>query len=280
MSKDKKNVSKLISFWLRHNPADANLKVNEFGWVKLANVVLALNQKGETFTADEIYELSLTFDKVRWEFSPNKDQIRATHGHSISVILDDKFQIPPSILYHGTATKNIESIIGNGILNMQRQFVHLSENQSLATEISKRHGKPIIIDVDAEEISNQGQYFYKTSDNVWLTSKIKPTFLSIGPWHTVNEEEKTNLLKELKKEIDNKHQLFDKSNQIELLMRRYDMDDCLFIDKSDNSVYTVHLTWSPEKENNPIYPNTKFFISLIDWINTELINDYNDWHNL
>lgn len=53
-------------------------------------------------------------------FNEDKSKIRAVQGHSIKVNLELKEVIPPAILYHGTAFKNLESIKKEGIKKMNR----------------------------------------------------------------------------------------------------------------------------------------------------------------
>ena len=45
--------------------------------------------------------------------------------------------IPPEILYHGTATKFLESIREKGILKRNRQYVHLSSDIETAKNVDK-----------------------------------------------------------------------------------------------------------------------------------------------
>lgn len=279
MASKKEEISKLISYWLRHNPADANLVADEFGWVILTGISSALKTKGHEISNEYILELNLSFDKIRWEIDLENDKIRATHGHSFSVLLDEKIEKPPKILYHGTAISNLESIILNGLKPIKRQFVHLSTNIETAIEVGKRHGKPVIICVDAESLELLGFSFYKTSDDIWLTSEIQPIHLDIEPWHSVNFQEKNSLLNELKIEISNNHILFDKINNLELIMRRYDRDDCLFKDYKTGRVYLVHLTWSMFKEPDPHYPRTNTYESIMEWITQDLYNDQIEWYN-
>jgi len=175
--KDTKHTSKLISYWLRHHPEDGNLTIDDFGWVAVTDLLNALTLKGQVFTFAEIEELSRSFDKVRWEFSVTGDKIRATHGHSIEVILDEKTSQPPALLYHGTASNKIANIKEHGLLPMQRQFVHLSTNKDVALSVGKRHGRALLIEIDTAPLTKAGWKFYKTSDNVWLTTKIPNEYL-------------------------------------------------------------------------------------------------------
>jgi putative RNA 2'-phosphotransferase len=275
--KDTKHTSKLISYWLRHHPEDGNLVIDDFGWVAMTDLLKALTLKGQVFTFAEIEELSRSFDKVRWEFSLTGDKIRATHGHSIEVILDEKAVKPPVLLYHGTSMNKIQAIIENGLLVMQRQFVHLSSDIETAVTVGKRHGQPILIEIDAKWLDEDGCVFYQTSDNVWLTANIPAKYLSIKPWETVSDNEKLDLLAQLNKEVINSHPLFHKLKNLELIMRRHDNDDTLFIDVTDNKIYMVHLTWSALQLYDN-YPHCKEYPSFDHWITTALKADQMDWY--
>jgi putative RNA 2'-phosphotransferase len=182
MSTNNQEISKLISYWLRHNPADANLFADDFGWVGLTDLLNAIKEKGVDFKVDQLQKLNLSFDKIRWEFDIPGNRIRATHGHSYPVVLSEKAEIPPKVLYHGTAVSNIDNILKHGLKPMKRQFVHLSSSVETAFEVGKRHGKPIVVEIDITALLQQGTIFYKTSDNVWLTSEIPSQYLNIfGP---------------------------------------------------------------------------------------------------
>jgi len=148
--------------------------------VPVDGVITALKQRGEELTVADIVELNRSFDKVRWEFGSNESKIRATHGHSIAVILDEKALTPPSVLYHGTSLNNLDIIKETGLLAMQRQFVHLSSDSEIALSVGKRHGKPVLIKIDAAALANDGWVFYKTNDNVWLTASIPVKYLNFN----------------------------------------------------------------------------------------------------
>lgn len=267
-------ISKLISYWLRHNPSDANLVADEFGWISTADILTALKLRDQETTLDELISLSQSFDKVRWQFSDDKALIRATHGHSIPVSLSDATP-PPPLLYHGTSINKLEAIINTGLLPMQRQFVHLSESITLAQEVGKRHGKAILIEIDTEPMVKAGWLFYKTSENVWLTTAIPTTYFGFSPWEMVSAQERSFCLNELKKEVNQGHALYYRLSDLELILRRYDQDDFLFFDKSDNSVHQVHLTWNNEASTKwPVYSS---FDTMNKWAEDTLITDQQDY---
>jgi putative RNA 2'-phosphotransferase len=103
--------------------------------------------------------------------------IKAQQGHSIPVELELEESVPPEILFHGTTTKAIASIRQNGLQACTRNHVHLSEDLETATTVGARHGKPTVLRIKALAAFNSGQKFYKTGNNVWLTSHILPGFI-------------------------------------------------------------------------------------------------------
>jgi len=170
-------ISKLISYWLRHNPKDANIVLDAYGWANIEDVLMALRVENIELTKADLIELSQRFDKVRWKIDVEANKIKSTHGHSIKVIQEVAPQTPPKILYHGTGIKNMGSIAKDGLKSMQRQYVHLAETIIMARDIGSRHGKPVIIEIDTTRLLNAGWHFYKTEEDVWLTKNIPAKYL-------------------------------------------------------------------------------------------------------
>ena len=85
--------------------------------------------------------------------------------------------IPPPVLYHGTATKNVDSILKNGILKGNRQYVHLSADTETAQKVGSRHGKPYIFKIETFKMQQTGILFYQADNGVWLTDFVPSEFL-------------------------------------------------------------------------------------------------------
>ncbi|AOT07869.1 hypothetical protein S4054249_08460 [Pseudoalteromonas luteoviolacea] len=62
--------------------------------------------------------------------------IRANQGHSIDVDLALEATIPPDILFHGTASRFIQSIKEIGLVKGQRHHVHLTESTDTAMKVA------------------------------------------------------------------------------------------------------------------------------------------------
>ena len=110
-------------------------------------------------------------------FNEDKTLIRANQGHSIPVDVELPEKKPPRILYHGTGEKFVNSIDRQGLLPRGRLYVHLSPDEATAKIVGARHGKPVIYQVLAGEMADQGFTFYQSVNGVWLTKKVPAEFL-------------------------------------------------------------------------------------------------------
>ena len=81
-----------------------------------------------------------------------ESKIRANQGHSIKVDLGLEAIKPPKVLYHGTGRKYLESILKNGLIKKERNYVHLSKDIETASIVGKRHGDLVILEVDSEVV--------------------------------------------------------------------------------------------------------------------------------
>ena len=175
----KKKISKFLSLVLRHKPEIINLNLDENGWTSVDELITKSKRDSyEGFTFEELEEMVETNDKKRFIFNEDKTRIRANQGHSIDIDLALKPQRPPEFLYHGTAQKNVDSILENGIEKRNRQHVHLSLDKETATKVGMRHGKPIILIINSGKMFEEGVLFYLSENGVWLTDFVDAKYIS------------------------------------------------------------------------------------------------------
>lgn len=180
MANPDKKKSKLLSLVLRHRPELIGITLDDAGWTSVSGLLGALEKFGEPLSREELNGLVETSDKKRFALDPANDLIRANQGHSVSIDLALSPTEPPAILYHGTALRFLESIQREGLLKGERHHVHLHTDRKLATAVGGRHGKPVILIVDAAAMHADGATFYVTANNVWLTETVPPSCLSVG----------------------------------------------------------------------------------------------------
>ena len=175
--KQERRLSKYLSLLLRHKPETLNLNMDKNGWVSVGELVEKINASGQTITQEDIGTVVANCKKQRFKLDKEFDRIRANQGHSISVDVELVEKIPPSILYHGTAERNLESIRKLGLIKGSRQHVHLSDNQDTARNVGRRYGRPVILEVDCQKMISEGHLFYQSENGVWLVDAVGVGYL-------------------------------------------------------------------------------------------------------
>jgi putative RNA 2'-phosphotransferase len=170
-------VSKYLSFHLRHEPDKLGLELQPGGWVEVETLLDACRRHGFPLTRDELNEVVANNDKKRFAFDDGGTCIRASQGHSVEIDLQLEPAMPPDVLYHGTATKSLASVLAKGLEKRARHHVHLSKSAEEARKVGARHGKPVVLVVDAAAMHRAGILFYVSANGVWLTDEVPPQYL-------------------------------------------------------------------------------------------------------
>lgn len=175
---DYEELSCEVSYALRHAPWEYELEMDEDGWVLVKQILDALcrEEKWKNIKEADLSKMIEQSEKKRHEL--NNGKIRALYGHSVPMKILKEERIPPVVLYHGTARRFLESIMQNGLLPKNRQYVHLSQDSETAENVGKRHdAKPIILQINAKTAWNDGIKFYMGNEKVWLADAIPAKYL-------------------------------------------------------------------------------------------------------
>ncbi len=144
------NLSKEVSYALRHAPWEYELELDSEGWVSVEQLISSFRN----------------------------GKIRAFYGHSIPMKISKEIGYPPKYLYHGTSINYLDDIKLNGLKPMSRQYVHLSEDVETATLVGNRKkGETILLKIDTELAQSKGIKFYIGNEKVWLSDYISPEFI-------------------------------------------------------------------------------------------------------
>lgn len=174
-----KKVSKSLSYVLRHRPDSIDIVLDDAGWIAVDELLRAFARSGRSYSRELIERVVAENDKRRFEFSDDGAMIRARQGHSVEIELGYAPAVPPDVLYHGTATRNLDSIFASGLLKGNRHHVHLSTNKETMLAVAMRHGKPVLLAVDARSMHGEGRQFFVTGNDVWLTEHVPPQHLRV-----------------------------------------------------------------------------------------------------
>ncbi len=157
-------VSKYISYLLRHNPE--NLDMDDYGFVDIDELHRKLKRR-YSVSRQFIFEIAEKSERKRFEIVENR--IRALYGHTLSIkqnLAEDK---KVEVLYHGTTSDSARKILNEGLKPMKRTFVHLSPTMEIAREVgSRRTLEPVIFMIDAKTAISDGISFYRVTEKAYL----------------------------------------------------------------------------------------------------------------
>jgi putative RNA 2'-phosphotransferase len=172
-------TSKRLSFVLRHGPGSIGITLDEAGWVDVDELLAALAAHGPAVTRAQLEHVVATNDKRRFAFDESGTRIRASQGHSLAVTLGYAPEQPPVELFHGTGEAAVAAILGEGLIPRRRHAVHLSPDPGTARAVGARHGRPVVLRVDAEGLAASGTSFTRSANGVWLVDAVPPAFIRL-----------------------------------------------------------------------------------------------------
>lgn len=170
--------SKFLSLVLRHQPETIGIILDSEGWTDINILLQQMAQHQSSLTREQLIEVVETNDKKRFQLSEDQNKIRAVQGHSNQQVQREYVEkMPPHLLYHGTATRFVESILKNGLIAGERHHVHLSEYLDTAYKVGQRHGKVVIFNINTQKMQHDGYQFYQAENGVWLVEHVPTQYL-------------------------------------------------------------------------------------------------------
>ncbi|WP_371168805.1 RNA 2'-phosphotransferase [Aliiroseovarius sp. 2305UL8-7] len=176
MSKESKFLSRI----LRHEPELVGLSLGLGGWVLVDDLLRGIKRTGRTLKREELDRIVAESDKRRFTLSEDGRRIRAAQGHSVDIDLELPEAVPPKMLYHGTASANLDAIWAEGLLPGRRRHVHLSPDVETAIKVGTRHGRPVVLTVATGRMQSDGKAFWQADNGVWLTNAVAPEYLGFA----------------------------------------------------------------------------------------------------
>ncbi len=178
--KEEKRISKRLSLNLRHDPEGLGITLEEGGWTNVDELLKAFSKKYFAISLSDLQQVVKNNDKQRFGFNETNTKIRAHQGHSTQVDLKLVPSTPPDLLYHGTAKHSLDAILESGLKSMKRQHVHLSTNKETMMAVAMRHGKPILLSIDARAMFKAGHAFYLSTNGIWLSEFVPKKYLTVA----------------------------------------------------------------------------------------------------
>jgi putative RNA 2'-phosphotransferase len=177
---DKKTLtelSKFLSFVLRHEPEAIGVTLDANGWIEIELFVEACQAHGKPLSRELLETIVATSPKQRFAISDDRRRVRANQGHSVEVDLAYLPAQPPETLFHGTVSASLPAIRSAGLKKMDRHHVHLSPDTATAQTVGMRRGKPVVLQIAAGRMHRDGRVFYLSANGVWLTEHVPPEYI-------------------------------------------------------------------------------------------------------
>ena len=167
-------ASKRLSFYLRHCREPLYIDLNG-GWASVDTMLQLLR-----LTREQLDEIVATDAKGRYSYDVTGMRIRANQGHSIDgVELNMESPEPPEYLYHGTATRFLDSILREGLKPMNRQWVHISPDFETAVMVGRRHGQPVVLEIRARQFVDDGHELFRSGNGVWQAKAVPTEYFTV-----------------------------------------------------------------------------------------------------
>lgn len=173
-------ISKALSRILRHNPSSAVVIdgagfTSLYGLMKYMRTVRPFSETG--LEMDEV--LHTVENDPKGRFQTDGDTIRAMSGHSFKVDTGGTPFYPIGPLYFGTTEKS-RRVLSEGLTVSKKLKVRLSYSyrEALAVAELRPSGDPLVVEVDAERLSEDGWSFEVLSNGEILTDPISADYLS------------------------------------------------------------------------------------------------------
>ncbi|HLM67748.1 MAG TPA: RNA 2'-phosphotransferase, partial [Longimicrobium sp.] len=116
MDRSLTHLSKWMSLVLRHEPAKFGVELDDAGWTRVDGLLAAAARAGVPLDDATLRRVVAENDKQRFALSADGAMIRASQGHSVEVELGLEAVEPPPVLFHGTATRFLDSIRRDGLV--------------------------------------------------------------------------------------------------------------------------------------------------------------------
>jgi 2'-phosphotransferase len=178
---EKVKLSKTLSFITRHGAKDKGIYISDDGYILIKDFIDYIkNNRGFDINIDQIKDIVDNCSKQRFEIKGDKcEYIRASQGHSSRLDVDVPFknvvshhEIP--IVIHGTFSNKIQTILGNGLSKMDRQYIHFTQGQTdgIPSGIPSgiRKNSNVLIYIDTKKAMDDGIEFKISNNNVILSN--------------------------------------------------------------------------------------------------------------
>ena len=175
---DRGRLVATMAFALRHDPGCLGLELDDEGWASFEDLIIAIRFRRYDWADLDVPLVKSIIEGMEC-FEVHQGKIRAVYGHSVELAKLPPITAPPAVLFHGTSSDNVPSILQQGVLRMRRRFVHFSSDFDWVVRFLDDKPSWTLFSVDTQHALDAGLAFRKANNHVWLTELMALRFLSI-----------------------------------------------------------------------------------------------------
>ena len=170
---DLTNINKFIYFILNSELSPDKDILNKQGIVDTTNLIEYVKKTYSNFCLETLEKI---VEKNKQNYSFNEDKT-LIYLNKNDFVLKFKEIIPPTILYHGTSNKYVESIDKIGLISDGISYIHLTKDLSVAEAVGKRHGEFTVYSIDTDQMIKDGYKFFIHINGVFFTKEVPIKYL-------------------------------------------------------------------------------------------------------
>lgn len=166
-------ISKTLSYLLRHGAVKEKLPIDLQGWIEVADILKQNRVKSHKTTVEDIERIVAENNKQRFALKHENDKIYicANQGHSLTSVTPDlellTAETMPANVYHGTLPQSLAAIRETGLSRMQRNHIHFTSDAEWS-KLGIRASSTVLIYIDTAKLVEDGYQFYRSKNGVIL----------------------------------------------------------------------------------------------------------------
>lgn len=173
MEKRDIQISKSLSYLLRHGAVKEKLAIDPQGWIDVDVLLNHHRLKSQKATVEDIERIVAQNDKQRFSLK-SVDGMRficANQGHTLTSITPElellTTETMPANVYHGTFHRNLSAIMESGLSRMKRNHIHFTSDAEWS-KLGIRNNCDVLIYMDTSKLLSDGYQMFRSRNGVIL----------------------------------------------------------------------------------------------------------------
>ena len=190
-------LSKMIKYMLTRRPDEFGLVPEEDGSVSVKEFLQAIHEENDWRYVRRSHIEDIFLVEQNPGFELDGGFIRGLEDGRPKKASGPSLAIPPKLLYYAGRRRAHAHILERGISPMGKKYVALSATREMALRIGRRKDpQPVLFEIHAEKAWKQGVRFFGEHELIYLTTDVKPEYVTGPPLPKQKEKPEPKKVKE------------------------------------------------------------------------------------